>query len=242
MCFQKLAYPKPRIVTSRCLKGELVRYNAEILNNHSADALKPFAELIPVCPEVQIGMPVPRPPIQVHISDDLKIHQPSTDKDFTSQMRQFCEDIDFQKVDGFLLKARSPSCGIIDTPHFNDPPSSKLQADPAGKGPGLFTYLMKSKHTEVPFCDEDRLIEIIVRDWFLTNCFLSARKRVKSSFEIKFAKLMKPQIGFSLKSLDEWPKTLFDFYKSLASESNLSKSSTPKYSKSPAEQMQNIHI
>lgn len=242
MCFEKLMYPKPRIVTSRCLKGELVRYNAEILDNPSPRILEPFAELLPVCPEVQIGMPVPRPPIQIHISGDLKIHQPSTGRDFTQQMTEFCEKIEFQQLDGFLLKARSPSCGIIDTPHFKDQPSNKLLSNSSRKGAGLFTHLMKEKYSEIPFCDEDRFLHDITRDWFLTNCFLSARRRVEKDFSTKFDKLMKPQIGFCLKALQEWPKQLFEFYMSSASEFKVVSKHTLIHSNNSHEQMQNINI
>ncbi|MEO0107852.1 MAG: DUF523 domain-containing protein, partial [candidate division WOR-3 bacterium] len=108
-------WPKPRIVVSKCLEFEHCRYNAEIITSEIVRALKPFTEFIPVCPEVEVGLGVPRDPIRV-VSDhgDLRLIQPSTGRDITTEMQGFSERFlsSVGSVDGFVLKTRSPSCGL----------------------------------------------------------------------------------------------------------------------------------
>jgi uncharacterized protein YbbK (DUF523 family) len=53
-------FPKPNVVVSKCITFAPVRYNAQIIASDFVDKLKPYVSFIPVCPEVEIGLGVPR--------------------------------------------------------------------------------------------------------------------------------------------------------------------------------------
>lgn len=108
---------------SRCLLGEPVRYDGtskfspELLNL-AADSF----ELVPICPEVEAGLGVPRPPIQlVKQGVLLQLRACRQGEDLTHLFQPLVsrfESILFG-AHGLVLKSRSPSCGVRDTPRFD---------------------------------------------------------------------------------------------------------------------------
>ena len=240
MNFLQITYNRPKIVLSRCLRGDKVRYNAELLENSLFLELEPYVDLITVCPEVQMGMPVPRPPIQIHQSENPILHQPSTGTNFSDAMTRLCNQLKYSEIDGFLLKARSPSCGVIDTPHYLEPPSNQLKPGPSNLGPGLFTYRMKQEHKNVVFCDEGRFKKPIYRDWFLTSCFTSALRRSDTSNNWKLIyDLLTPNLSFNSNLLNLWPQKLYKLYSNLAIESK--SKDLPQFAQDPLAQLRNIY-
>jgi len=104
-----------RIVISRCLDGYNCRYDGKQLNPGVIRRLHDFAELVTVCPEREIGLPVPRKPVDIILTDrGRRLIQFETGRDLTSSItdysRRFLSSL--QDVDGFIMKDRSPSCGI----------------------------------------------------------------------------------------------------------------------------------
>ncbi|MBT3786538.1 hypothetical protein HOF92_16305 [bacterium] len=79
----------------------------------------------------------------------------------------------YGEVDGFFMKARSPSCGIFDTRYFSDEQAEKE----VGQGPGAFTSHALKLYPELPFADESLLKINRFRENFLTALFASARIR-----------------------------------------------------------------
>mgnify|MGYP002825973107 CR=1 FL=1 len=140
-----------------------VRYNGELLEDSVFVELKPYMDIITVCPEVQMGMPVPRPPIQIHQAEKPILFQPSTSTDLSYAMAKLCDELSYEEIDGFLLKARSPSCGVVDTPHYEAPPSQEQKPGKSEPGQGLFTYIVSEKYPKIVFCDEDRFTQAIYR-------------------------------------------------------------------------------
>ncbi|MCS7155707.1 MAG: DUF523 domain-containing protein, partial [Bacteroidetes bacterium] len=53
-------FPRPRVLVSRCLEFDAVRYNGERIPDRIIRELMPHVEFVPVCPEVEVGMGVPR--------------------------------------------------------------------------------------------------------------------------------------------------------------------------------------
>lgn len=109
---------KPRIVVSRCLGYEACRYNDEIIPVSWRDQLEEIAEVITVCPEVKAGLGVPRNPINLHrIEDAVHVIQESTGLDCTDTLEKSTYDFlsSLGEVDGFILKSKSPSCGLRTT-------------------------------------------------------------------------------------------------------------------------------
>ncbi len=130
-----------KIGVSACLLGQNVRYDGK---NKYADLDKYFDpkvyQLIPICPEVEMGMSIPRPPIQIRIIDgDTRLVQVDDHKlDYTNQLTRWFEENKsrFEQFQGFILKSKSPSCGYQTTPHFNSDESFELKD-------GLFVQQLK---------------------------------------------------------------------------------------------------
>ena len=145
---------KPRIVVSRCLGYEACRYNGQMVNVEWRDELEQQAEVITVCPEVMAGLGTPRKPINLYRKDG-KVHviQDGAGTDFTDKIDEV--SIDFLStvgdVDGFILKSKSPSCGLGTTKiHFGE--SIYIAS-------GVFAKKAMSIHPEAVFVDESTLDE-----------------------------------------------------------------------------------
>lgn len=170
---------KPIVVLSHCLAREACRYNGEALYDPVVEALKDHVTFRPVCPEVAIGLGVPRDPVQlVARGAGVALLQPATGRDLTDTMKTFAERwLDgLGLVDGFLLKGRSPSCGIAQV---------KVRAKPEGpvlrRGHGVFAQAVLDRHPHLAVEEEGRLGNLAIRDVFLTRVFASARFRQVAS-------------------------------------------------------------
>ena len=113
-------FPRPVVVISKCLGSEYCRYDGQMISCETAEKLRPFAEFIPICPECEIGLGVPRDPIRLVNGRALRLVQPATGLDITEKMQGFVTDFldKLQIVDGFILKSKSPSCGLRTTKLF----------------------------------------------------------------------------------------------------------------------------
>lgn len=166
---------RPNIVISRCINLEPVRYNGGIVNDEFAKKLEKFVNFIPVCPEVDIGMPVPRlPVILVKEDNTLKMIEPETNKDYTNQLNLFSENFinSLKNIDGFLLKSKSPSCGVKSAKIYKRGNKSSI-----GKRSGLFAQKAIEKYPYLPVEDEGRLKDKDIRTNFLIKIFAFANLR-----------------------------------------------------------------
>ncbi|MDO5010185.1 MAG: DUF1722 domain-containing protein [Intestinibacter bartlettii] len=161
---------KPRLIISKCLNSEKCRYNGQIYDDKVISLLRKYVDLETVCPETGIGLKVPRNPIRIEKHDDkYKLIEPSSNMDYTSQMTEFAEEFlnNIEDVDGFVLKSRSPSCGIKDVKIY--PKSQKCSI--SKKGQGVFGAKVVEKYSNIPIEDEGRLKNYNIRDEFLTKIF-----------------------------------------------------------------------
>jgi uncharacterized protein YbbK (DUF523 family) len=81
--------------------------------------------------------------------------------------------LESQGLSGFVFKARSPSCAVIDAGIFA---SSGTQI---GKGPGIFAQLFMERFPSIPVEDEERLHDAVVREQFLGRAFLCAENHAE---------------------------------------------------------------
>lgn len=172
---------KPVVVVSKCLEFAVCRYDGESISSAFVRELQPFVQFIPVCPEVELGLSVPREPIWlVNSSDGLHLIQPHAKKDLTEQMQSFADQFlqGLDVVDGFLLKSRSPSCGIDDCKLFD---STAENAQPIGREGGLFAAKVLQLFKTVPVESELSILDDDVRHNFLRRIFTSARDRAVQS-------------------------------------------------------------
>tara|TARA_B100000676_G_scaffold62569_1_gene61929 strand:- start:3043 stop:3987 length:945 start_codon:yes stop_codon:yes gene_type:complete len=172
---------KPKIIISKCLEHDACRFDGLLINNKYIKKLKKFIEFITVCPEVEIGMGIPRKPIRI-IHDDNKIilQQSDTGIDWSKKMNNFSKKYisEIEYVDGFILKSASPSCGINSTKIFQ-----KKHPAPIGKGNGLFAEQIVQNFPNHPKEEEKRLNNSILREHFFTSIFTIADFRSVNNFE-----------------------------------------------------------
>lgn len=164
-------FPRPRVVVSKCLGFAACRYNGVTLPDAFVEQLQAHVEYLPVCPEVEIGLGVPRDPIRVVLVEDTpRLYQPSTGRDVTQAMLDFtAAHLDnLPAVDGFLLKGRSPSCGIQDVRRYHglEPGAGQVK-----KGRGFFGEAVLARFPHLPVEEEGRLSNFTIREHFMTALF-----------------------------------------------------------------------
>ena len=171
---------KPRIVLSKCIEFENCRWNGLRISSEVVRKLTDHVEFVTVCPEVEIGLGVPRDPIRiVAAKGDHRLIQPATGRDLTSDMTGFAERFldSLPEVDGFILKSRSPSCGLkeVKLHAAADKPGG------VGKGSGFFGRAVLERFPDLPTEDEGRLNNFRIREHYLTGVFtLAAFREVKA--------------------------------------------------------------
>lgn len=176
---------KPRVIVSKCLGFARCRWNGLIISDPFIDRLKPHVEFVTVCPEVEIGLGVPRNPIRViQRKQALRLVQPATGADVTDIMQRYCNTFLKQahEIDGFILKSRSPSCGIKEVKIY--PNIEKGAA--VTKGTGFFGNAVLERFPNRPIEDEGRLRNFTIREHFLKRLFTLARFRsIKNTQKMK---------------------------------------------------------
>ncbi|AFQ26324.1 DUF523 and DUF1722 domain-containing protein [Bacillus thuringiensis] len=174
-------FPKPKVVVSKCLEFDTCRYNGDMIFDVTIQNLKPFVTFIPVCPEVEIGLGIPRETIRIVEENGVqKLVQPSTRKDLTEQMQHFSNSFlsTLPDVDGFILKSRSPSCGIKDVNIYTGYEKSPTK----GKGPGIFGGAVLRKLSHIAVEEEGRLSNFTIREHFFTKLFtITHFRRIKQN-------------------------------------------------------------
>ena len=162
---------KPKVVISKCIEFDHCRWNGNIITSKVVKILKNYVEFHPVCAEVEIGLGVPRDPIRIIKSENLKLIQPSTMREYTKSMETFAETFisSLNDIDGFIMKFKSPSCGLYETKyHYDEKPGSAVLE----KGPGLFGKAVLEKFPKAAIETEARLTNFRIREHWLTKLFI----------------------------------------------------------------------
>jgi len=165
---------RPRLLLSACLLGQAVRYDGG--HKHApelVEALGRFAELIPLCPEAGAGLGIPRPPVALHQQADA-VHMRGLDDpafDPTARVNDWCRQQAalLATVDGCVLKARSPSCGIGSAP-LQHPGGRETSTD------GLFAAYVRTHFPGLPMADEETLRDPVQLAAFRERVFSYTRR------------------------------------------------------------------
>lgn len=166
----------PRLGVSACLLGQPVRYDGtHRRDGFLVDALGPFVEWVPVCPEVELGLGVPRPTLHLAGSPGApRLVVTATGEDLTARMRSFAEartaDLARMGLDGYVFKSRSPSCGVSGVPVAGD-------GGRGAGGSGLFAAAVARRLPGLPVEEEGRLADPDIREAFVERVFAHARWR-----------------------------------------------------------------
>ncbi len=172
-----MSMPRPRVVISRCIEFDPCRYNGNKIPSELVLRLMPYVDFLPVCVETDMGLGVPREPVRI-VRIDGKDHlvQPATGRDVTEEALRFtCDHLSkLQDLDGFILKGRSPSCGINDVRVYLPGGGN---ATLTGNATGMFTREVLKTFPDLAVEDEVRLLNERIADNFLTKIFTFARFR-----------------------------------------------------------------
>lgn len=176
---------KPTIVISRCLGFCKCRYNGDIIRDKFVEKLKEHVNYITVCPEVDIGLGTPRDTLRLVLDNEiLELYQPATKKVYTKEMNDYSKNFlqSLDQIHGFILKGRSPSCGIKDVKIY----LGKEKAVGSIKGVGLFASHAIKNYPYLPIEEEGRLTNYAIREHFLTKLYTFFRfQEVKNSNSMK---------------------------------------------------------
>lgn len=176
---------KIRLGISTCLLGERVRYDGgHKLDSFLAETLGRYVEYVPVCPEVDCGMPVPREPM--HLEGDPEAPRLVTIRtgiDMTDQMtgwsRRRIGELEKEGLMGFIFKSNSPSSGMERVKVYTGKSAVK-------KGVGVFARIFMERFPLLPVEDEGRLHDPGLRENFIERVFaLSRWREYRSSGETR---------------------------------------------------------
>lgn len=165
-----------RLGVSSCLLGDEVRYDGgHKRDTFLVDTLGPFVDWVPVCPEVEIGLGVPRPPIRL-VGDDPgapRLIVEKSGEDLTARMRRWAAarvvELGGLGLHGYVLKRGSPSCGLLRVRVYGE------DGAPGRVGRGLFAAALVDALPLLPVEEEGRLTDPGIRENFIERVFAAAR-------------------------------------------------------------------
>lgn len=165
---------RPRVGVSSCLLGEEVRFNGGHKRyRFLTDELGPHVDWVPYCPEVEIGLGTPREPIRL-TTDGRLVNRAGT-ADHTEAMTKLplpAPSSDGTAIDGYVFKAKSPSCGIRAIPRYR---ADGTAGDHGGRG--LYAARVLTAFPLLAVEDEGRLNDPGLREAFTERIFAAARLR-----------------------------------------------------------------
>jgi uncharacterized protein YbgA (DUF1722 family)/uncharacterized protein YbbK (DUF523 family) len=166
---------RPRILLSRCIEHDHCRFNGGIVASPEIRKLKPFVEYVTVCPEVSIGLSIPREAIRIiKKNSEKRLVWSLSGKDITQDMKDYTERYlrELTDIDGAVLKSRSPTCGVKDVKIY---PSTGKVASLNEKTTGMFGGAVAEFFQNMPVEDEGRLTNFRIREHFYTRIFTHRR-------------------------------------------------------------------
>lgn len=165
---------KPRIGISACLIGQAVRYNA----GHKAsplclELLQDHFEWAPVCPEVAIGLGVPRAPIRLVGDSEHSevVSSRNAGTDFSGPLRAYGEQMadELEDLCGYIFMQKSPSCGLERVKVYqHDGQLSRHQ------GQGAYASAFRARRPDLPVEEEGRLHNPVLRENFISRVYAYA--------------------------------------------------------------------
>ncbi len=162
---------------SSCLLGNRVRYDGRLKQDlFISHTLKRHAELVPVCPEVECGLPVPRESMTLWGSPGSpRLRTNRSGRDHTDRLRKWAGrravQLQNQGISGFILKSRSPSCGTARVRIYDK------QGRHTRKGTGIFVMLLTELHPLLPVESDERFHDPLLRETFFSRLFVLKRWR-----------------------------------------------------------------
>lgn len=168
---------KIRLGISACLLGEPVRYDGgHKLDRFLRDTLGQYVEYVPVCPEVECGLAIPRESMHLQGKPETpRLITTRTKRDVTDRMsawsRQRIKELESENLCGFIFKSNSPSSGMERVKVFDE------KGVPHKTGVGLFAGVFMKHFPLLPVEEEGRLHDPVLRENFIERIFVFKRWR-----------------------------------------------------------------
>ena len=157
-----------RVGISSCLLGNAVRYDGgDKLDRFLHDTLGRLVRWVPVCPEAEYGLPIPREALRL-VGDpaDPRLVTSRSGVDHTAGMKiwalQRLEALEREDLRGFVFKSRSPSCGMRQIAVY-----PRVGGVPVAGGSGIFARAFRERFPRLPVEDDDRLDDPGLRAGFI---------------------------------------------------------------------------
>jgi len=176
-----------KIGVSSCLLGATVRFDGgHKRSDFLVDTLGSFVEFVPVCPEVEVGLGVPRETLRL-VRDSNTAHATrlvtnKTGIDHTDKMNSYAEHrviaLGGEELSGYVLKKDSPSCGMERVRVYG------ASGMPTRDGSGLFAAALIRRYPSLPIEEEGRLSDPHLRENFIERVF--AYRRLRSFFSSRW--------------------------------------------------------
>jgi uncharacterized protein YbgA (DUF1722 family)/uncharacterized protein YbbK (DUF523 family) len=173
-----------RVGVSACLLGQEVRYDGGHKRDaYVADTLARHFRFVPVCPELDIGLGIPRETLRlVREGKEVRMVAPASGVDYTAQMRAYsrrrARQLQELGLSGYILKKNSPSCGLTRVRTYT------AAGMPAASDRGLFADALLASMPLLPVEEEGRLNDPRLRENFIVRVF--AFHRVTSLFDSRW--------------------------------------------------------
>ncbi|MCL9775743.1 YbgA family protein [Vibrio methylphosphonaticus] len=156
---------------SSCLLGEKVRFDSgHKQSSYVNKELRDYFSFVSVCPEVGMGLPVPRPTIRL-MSNEERISLVETKdatKDYTDGMLSFTHkkvaELESTEMCGYIVCAKSPSCGMERVKVYT-------VGHAKANGVGLYTEHLMKKMPWLPVEEDGRLNDPVLKENFISRVF-----------------------------------------------------------------------
>lgn len=172
---------------SSCILGAEVRFNGgHKLDRFVKHTLGNYVSFVPVCPEFELGLGVPRETLRLarpgaETSHQLRLVAPKSATDHTQAMLRYararCDELAEQELCGFIVQKGSPSCGMERVRVYPKPEGGSPNRD----GRGLFTQVLLERWPHLPVEEDGRLNDPLLRDSFIVRIF--AYRRLRNLFQ-----------------------------------------------------------
>ena len=182
---------KIKLGVSQCLLGERVRYDGQHkLDRFITETLGRYFEFVPICPEVECGLPVPREAMRlVGDPESPRLMTQRTGVDLTDQMmrwvRRRVAELEKEDLCGYIFKSKSPSSGMERVKVYNG------HGGLSGRAPGMFAKAFMAHFPLLPVEDEGRLNDPDLRENFIERVFTLKRYRDCIRPKVQIKALMK---------------------------------------------------
>ncbi len=167
------------IGVSSCLLGNKVRYDGrDALDAYITETLALYFHYLPLCPEIEYGLPVPREPMILRKNGDRpRLMTIETEIDHTEGMLNWAAgkaaELKSAGLCGFIFKGRSPSCGLGDVKVYDG--TAMMHA----MGTGIFAGFFADTFPRLPVIGDERLHDPAAREVFLLEVKKVAEETAK---------------------------------------------------------------